>query len=138
MCSIRVYDVFAINLVYANKSQANLTDKNCILSCHQHFVAQLKYNQPLCLIFLLHNGYFIYLCHCSNNAYICRVMLLGSRHAGRTQNYSVVRLAALESRAMKRANLMTILYLPIIFLAYGLILGKDCTMITCFCVNYHD
>ncbi|CAI8009436.1 ABC transporter G family member 8 [Geodia barretti] len=52
-----------------------------------------------------------------------RVIVQGSRHAGRTHNYSVVRLAALEARAMKRANLMTILYLPIIFFGYGFLLG---------------
>ena len=64
------------------------------------------------------------MCDCWNCVCICRVMLLGSRHARCTQNYSVVQLAALEARAMKRANVMTAIYLPIIFLAYGLILGK--------------
>ena len=52
------------------------------------------------------------------------MIVQGSRHAGRTHNYSVVRLAALEARAMKRANLMTILYLPIIFFGYGFLLGN--------------
>jgi hypothetical protein len=52
-----------------------------------------------------------------------RVIVQGSRHAGRTHNYSVVRLAALEARAMKRANLTTILYLPVIFFGYGFLLG---------------
>ena len=56
-----------------------------------------------------------------------RVMVQGKRHAGRTHNYSIVRLAALEARAMKRANLVTVFYLPIIFFGYGFLLGRTHT-----------
>ena len=52
-----------------------------------------------------------------------RVLVQGTRYAGRTQNYSIERLAALEARAMKRAKLGTLFYLPIIFFGYGFILG---------------
>ena len=52
-----------------------------------------------------------------------RVLVAGSRHAGRPHNYSIERLAALEARAMKRATLANILYLPIIFFGYGFLLG---------------
>ena len=52
-----------------------------------------------------------------------RVLVQGTRYAGRTQNYSIERLAALEARAMKRASLGALLYLPIIFFGYGFLLG---------------
>ena len=54
-----------------------------------------------------------------------RLIVQGSRHAGRTHNYSIVRLAALEVRAMKRASLTSVLYLPIIFFGYGILLGMQ-------------
>ena len=47
----------------------------------------------------------------------------GTRHAGRTQNYFFQRLAALEARAVKRTSFTALLYLPIIFFAYGFLLG---------------
>ena len=52
-------------------------------------------------------------------------MVQGTRQAGRTQNYSLLRLAALEARAIKRANIVTTLYLPVIFFAYGFLLGRN-------------
>ena len=48
---------------------------------------------------------------------------MGNRQAGRTHNYMISRLAALESRAMKKATLTNVLYLPIIFFGYGFLLG---------------
>ena len=39
------------------------------------------------------------------------------------------RLGALEARATKRAKLGQTLYLPVIFIAYGLLLGKEITII---------
>ena len=54
-----------------------------------------------------------------------RQIVQGSRYAGRTHNYSIVRLAALEARAMKRASLTSVLYLPIIFFGYGFLLGMQ-------------
>ena len=66
---------------------------------------------------------------------ITRVMLLGSRHVGRSQNYSPMRLPALEARAMKRANLITILYLPVIFLSYGFVLGKMAVTMLVLCLT---
>ena len=54
---------------------------------------------------------------------LSRHIFQGSRQAGRTHNYSIIRLAALEARAMKRASLAIILYLPIIFFGYGFLLG---------------
>lgn len=37
----------------------------------------------------------------------------------------LARLAALEARGAKRATLSVILYLPIIFFAYGFLLGEE-------------
>jgi hypothetical protein len=61
----------------------------------------------------------------SGNALLTRWRMIfqGNRLAGRTQNHSIERLAALEARAMKRASLSTLLYLPIIFFGYGFLLG---------------
>ena len=54
---------------------------------------------------------------------IFRVIVQGNRQAGRAHNYSIIRLAALEARAMKRSNFITMLYLPVIFFGYGFLLG---------------
>ena len=44
----------------------------------------------------------------------------GQRHAG-----PFTRLAALEARASKRANLLQVSYLPVIFALYGIMLGES-------------
>ena len=65
---------------------------------------------------------------------LSRHIFQGSRQAGQTHNYSIIRLAALEARAMKRASLAIILYLPIIFFGYGFLLGVYVYICVCVCV----
>ena len=54
----------------------------------------------------------------------CRFILKGPRKAENTQNHLLARLAALEGRASKRATPFVVIYLPVIFFAYGVLLGK--------------
>ena len=55
--------------------------------------------------------------------HLCRFTLHGNQHGEHTQSNTISRLAALEARAMKRATLVTILYLPIVFTGYAVLLG---------------
>ena len=48
----------------------------------------------------------------------------GARKAGDHHGSTFSRLASLEARGAKRANRLQALYLPVIFFAYGLLLGK--------------
>jgi hypothetical protein len=52
-----------------------------------------------------------------------KFILKGTRKAENTQNQLLGRLAALEARATKRATPFVMVYLPIIFFAYGVLLG---------------
>ncbi len=49
---------------------------------------------------------------------------MGQRHAN-----LFVRLAALEARAIKRLSTAQIFFLPMIFFAFGLVLGKSMSLL---------
>ena len=66
----------------------------------------------LCMITI-----FITLC------FLCRFIVKGTRKAKNTQNHLLGRLLALEARATKRATPSVMVYLPVIFFAYGILLG---------------
>ena len=70
---------------------------------------------------------YYYVCLCGS---LHRELLCGTRYAGRTHNYAVERLSAHEARELRREPYLSILYLPLIFFGFSVVLGKTVEIAT--------